>query len=64
MCANKTKITDERDHNQQAIAAILAHIARYRLSTFAALSRLPQFDDESPRHLRRLLRDCRDAEWT
>lgn len=61
MCADKTKITDERDYNQQAIAAILDHIARYRLSTFAALSRLPQFDDESPRHLRRLLRDCRDA---
>ena len=61
MCAKKTKITSERDDDQDAIEAILGHIARYRLSTFAALSRLPQFADESPRHLRRLLRDCRDA---
>lgn len=61
MCAKKLKITDERDGNPDDIDAILAHIARYRLSTFVALSRLPHFADESPRHLRRLLRDCRDA---
>ena len=62
MCAKKTRTTDKRDDSQPAIDAILAHIARYRLSTFAALSRMPQFADESPRHLRRLLRDCREAE--
>jgi hypothetical protein len=62
MCAMKTRTTDECDDSQPAIDAILAHIARYRLSTFAALSRMPQFADESPRHLRRLLRDCREAE--
>ena len=61
MCAKKTKITDERDDDQDAVEAILAHIARYRLSTFAVMSRLPQVADESPRRLRRLLRDCRDA---
>ena len=62
MCAETTKITDERDDHQHAIAAILGHITRYRLSTFAVMSRLPHFADESPRHLRRLLRDCREAE--
>ena len=62
MCATKTKTIDEREDDQDAIEAILAHIARYRMSTFTALSRLPQFAAESPRHLRRLLRDCREAE--
>jgi hypothetical protein len=61
MCAKKTKITAGRDDDQDAIEAILSHIARYRVSTFAVLSRLPHFADESPRHLRRLLRDCREA---
>ena len=62
MCAKKTKINAERDDDQDSVEAILAHVARYRLSTFTALSRMPQFADESPRHLRRLLRDCREAE--
>lgn len=61
MCAKKKKITDERDDDQDAIEAILGHITRYRLSTFAVMSRLPHFAGESPRHLRRLLRDCREA---
>jgi len=61
MCATKTKITYERYDGQDAVEAILGHIARYRLSTFAALSRLSLFAGESPRHLRRLLRDCREA---
>ena len=61
MCAKKTKITDERDDDQDAVEAILAHVARYRLSTFAVMSRLPHFAGESPRHLRRLLRDSREA---
>ncbi len=61
MCAKKTKITDERDDDQDAVEAILAHVARYRLSTFAVMSRLPHFAGESPRHLRRLLRDSRAA---
>ena len=39
MCAKKTKITDQRDDDQDAIEAILAHVARYRLSTFAVMSR-------------------------
>jgi hypothetical protein len=59
MCAKKLKIPAERDDNQEAIEAILGHIARYRLSTFAAMARLPEFRDESPRQLRRLLRQCR-----
>lgn len=61
MCAKKTKIPAERDDDQDAIEAILGHITRYRLSTFAVMSRLPHFAGESPRHLRRLLRDCREA---
>ena len=58
MCAIQTNIAGECD---DAITAILDHIARYRLSTFAVMSQLPQLREESPRHLRRLLRDCRDA---
>lgn len=61
MCAKKKKITDERDDDQDAIEAILGHITRYRVSTFAVMSRLPHFAGESPRYLRRLLRDCREA---
>ncbi len=61
MCAKKTKITAGRDDDQDAIEAILSHITRYRVSTFDVLSRLPHFADESPRYLRRLLRDSREA---
>ena len=61
MCAKKTKPIDERDDDQDAAEAILGHISRYRLSTFAVMSQLPEFAEESPRHLRRLLRDCRMA---
>jgi hypothetical protein len=46
--AKKTKITAGRDDDQDAIEAILSHITRYRVSTFAVLSRLPHFADESP----------------
>ena len=62
MCAKKLKVTDERNDDQDAVEAILAHIARYRLSTFTVMSQLPQFAGESPRRLRRLLRDCREAQ--
>ena len=61
MCADKTKITDECEDDQDSVDAILGHIARYRLSTFAVLSQLPEFTEQSPRQLRRLLRDCRVA---
>ncbi len=52
------KITNETD-NQHAIETLLAHVARYRLSVFAAISRLPEFAGIGPRRLRRLLDQCR-----
>ena len=48
------------ESNQDAIEAVLHHIARYRLSTFAAMMRLPELNGGSPRALRELLRECCD----
>jgi len=48
-------MTDER--NEIAISTLLEHLARYRLTEFSVLKRLPVFADWRPRDLRRLLRD-------
>ena len=61
MSVHDIQISDEGDDDRDAMAALLKHVARYRLSTFAAMTRLPEFIAESPRYLRRLLRQCRDA---
>ena len=61
MSAGRIQTTKEVDDDQNAIEAILGQIVRYRLSTFAAMARLPEFNDESPRRLRRLLHHCRNA---
>lgn len=61
MIADRTQAADEIDDDREAVDAVLGHVARYRLSTFAAMSQLSEFSDKSPRQLRRLLRDCRDA---
>lgn len=46
---------------RQATETLLAHVARYRLSVFAAISQLPEFTGFGPRRIRRLLRKCCDA---
>ncbi|MEJ7592473.1 MAG: hypothetical protein WKF77_13055 [Planctomycetaceae bacterium] len=48
------------ESNDDPIEAVLHHIARYRLSTFAAMMRLAEFKDTKPRALRELLRECCD----
>lgn len=53
-------VTARETENWPAVEVVLAHVARYRLSTFAAISRLPAFADYGPRRLRQLLRQCRD----
>lgn len=61
MSETRITTTNEKDDNQNAIEALLGQIARYRLSTFAAMTRLPELDGHGPRHLRQVLRQCRDA---
>ncbi len=61
MSADSILATDEVDDDPEAVDAVLGQIARYRLSTFAAMAQLPEFSDKSPRYLRRVLRDCRAA---
>ena len=46
------------DDDRPATEALLRQIARYRLLTFAIMAQMPEFNGWSPRHLRRLLRDC------
>jgi hypothetical protein len=49
-------------HDERVLyEALLKHIARYRLSTFEAMSRLLDREGEGPRHLRRLLQKACDA---
>jgi hypothetical protein len=40
------------------VAAVLDHLARYRLSVFAALERLPIFSPSGPRQIKDVLREC------
>jgi hypothetical protein len=47
-----------RDTAPKVLDQILQHVARYRLTTFAALQQLPAFEDQGPRHIRYALRDC------
>ncbi len=61
MSADSILATDEVDDDPEAVDAVLGQIARYRLSTFAAMAQLPELSDKSPRYLRRVLRDCRAA---
>ena len=42
----------------QTIDGVLQHIARYRLTIFAALERLPEFSPFGPRYVRYALREC------
>jgi len=56
MLADNLNIESNDDRNE----AVLQHIARYRLSTFAVMMRLPEFKDTKPRALRELLRECCD----
>jgi len=42
-----------------AIEAVLEHVARYRLTVFAALHRLPIFRDRHAAEIKRTLRECR-----
>ena len=47
---------------QTSLATLLQHIARYRLSTFEAMSRVLDADDGGQRNLRRLLEKAEDDE--
>lgn len=51
---SQPETTDESN-----VSALLEHLARYRLTEFAVLKRLPVFSDWSSRDLRQLLRDCK-----
>src|SRR5690606_1494980 len=51
-------ITKVRAPDEQCIEALLDHVARYRLTTFAAAARLPKFSGLGRGGLRRLLRQC------
>jgi hypothetical protein len=44
---------------QADIEAVLEHVARYRLTVFAALERLPAFTDGRPSNIKRTLRECK-----
>lgn len=55
-------LTSDSEEIEPAVEALLEHVSRYRLSTFAVMSQLPQFVGRSPRYLRRVLRYCRDAQ--
>lgn len=48
------------ESHDDRVEGVLHHIARYRLSTFAAMMRLPEFKDTNPRALRKLLSECCD----
>ena len=48
------------ESNDDALDAVLHHIARYRLSTFITMTRLPELSGTKPRALRELLRECCD----
>jgi hypothetical protein len=61
MSADKVHAADEVNDDPEAVDAVLGQVARYRLSTFAAMAQIPEFSDKSPRYLRRVLRDCRAA---
>jgi hypothetical protein len=61
MSAGRIPITEKVGDDRLAIDALLGQVARYRLSTFAAMAQLPEFTGKSPRYVRRLLRDCRVA---
>jgi hypothetical protein len=63
MSADTPPLTNPADDDRDAVEAILGHIARYRLATFATLARMPEFTHDSPGRLRRLLRQCREDEW-
>lgn len=47
---------------EEQINAVLQHLARYRLSLFPALKRLPVFANCRPRQLKTLLRYCRQQQ--
>ena len=40
------------------VDALVSHLARYRLTVFAALERLPVFSTFGPRQIKQVLRDC------
>jgi hypothetical protein len=40
-------------------AAVLSHLARYRLTVYPALSRLPEFSRSAPSEINAVLRACR-----
>jgi hypothetical protein len=47
--------------NPDPVDILLEHVARYRLSIFAAMQQLRGISAEGPRTLRRLLKHCRDS---
>src|SRR5690606_26557464 len=54
-------VTKVRAPDEHAIEAMLDHVARYRLTTFAVAARLPKFNGIGRGGLRRLLRQCGKA---
>ena len=48
----------EQKASDELVDALLDHIARYRLTVFAALERLPAFSPCGPRQIREVLREC------
>lgn len=59
-CGDAMQLTKESTNEllrERVIAAIVAQIARYRLTTFAALERLTEFAEQGPGAVRRLLHE-------
>jgi hypothetical protein len=44
--------------SREQITAVLDHLARYRLTIFPALERLPAFAQDGPRTIKSVLREC------
>lgn len=60
MHKNEISNVSAADDEQPLLATLLGHIARYRLSTFEAMSRVLRAEDGGPRNLRRLLHKGED----
>lgn len=52
-------LPEVKSADAQLTGAVLSHIARYRLSIFSAIERLPEFSPYGLRQVKETLRDCR-----
>lgn len=48
---------------EQSVQAVVEQIARYRLSVFESIERLPAFADYGPREVRQVVRECEQRQF-